>query len=130
MAETGRQTRDLTPAQRRAVAALLTERTARAAAEKAEIAERTLYRWLTHDDFQAALHAAEADLLASTTRQLLSGTTAAVGVVATIMTGDAPAGVRLRAAQTLLDQAHTWYTTKTLEERLSRLEAMYDQNTT
>ena len=107
----------LSPAQRRAVVAVLASRTVTAAAEKAEVSLRTLTRWLADPDFQAALTAAEADLLAVTTRQLLSSTMAALGVVGTIMTGDGPPGVRLRAATTWLDQARTWYETKTLEAR-------------
>lgn len=113
----------LSPAQRRAVVAVLASRTVTAAAEKAEVSLRTLTRWLADPDFQAALTAAEADLLAVTTRQLLSSTMAALGVVGTIMTGDGPPGVRLRAATTWLDQARTWYETKTLEARLQALEA-------
>jgi len=112
----------LSPAQRRAVVAVLASRTVTAAAEKAEVSLRTLTRWLADPDFQAALTAAEADLLAVTTRQLLSSTMAALGVVGTIMTGDGPPGVRLRAATTWLDQARTWYETKTLEARLQVLE--------
>ena len=112
----------LSPAQRRAVVAVLASRTVTAAAEKAEVSLRTLTRWLADPDFQAALTAAEADLLAVTTRQLLSSTMAALGVVDTIMTGDGPPGVRLRAATPWLDQARTWYETKTLEARLQVLE--------
>lgn len=113
----------LSPAQRRAVVAVLASRTVTAAAEKAEVSLRTLTRWLADPAFQEALAAAEADLLAVTTRQLLSSTMAALGVVGTIMTGDGPPGVRLRAATTWLDQARTWFETKTLEARLQALEA-------
>lgn len=113
----------LTAAQRRAILAVMTSRTTAAAAQKAEVAERTLYRWLTDPAFRAALTEAEAELQAATTRQLLSGTSAALGVVGTIMTGDGPPGVRLRAATTWLDQARTWYETKTLEARLQALES-------
>lgn len=113
----------LSAAQRRAILAVMTSRTTAAAAEKAEVAERTLYRWLADPAFQAALTEAEAEVQAATTRQLLSGTSAALGVVGTIMTGDGPPGVRLRAATTWLDQARTWYETKTLEARLQVLES-------
>lgn len=114
---------NLSASQRRAVAAVMATRTTVAAAEKAEVGLRTLHRWLADPAFQAALTEAEAELQTVATRQLLNGTMAALGVVDTIMTGDGPPGVRLRAATTWLDQARTWFETKTLEARLQALEA-------
>ena len=122
MAESGR----LSPKQTAAIAALMVSRNFREAAKKAEVPERTLYRWVKRDDFRAALHDAEAELLGATTRVLLTGTHAAVGVMATIMADDktVPPGVRLRAATSWLDQARSWYETESLEERLDDLEGV------
>lgn len=115
----------LSPKQTAAIAALMVSRNLREAARKAEVSERTLYRWVKRDDFRAALHDAEAELLGATSRVLLSGTHAAVGVMAGVMSDEKqPAGVRLRAATNWLDQARGWYETHTLEERLDDLEGV------
>jgi len=49
--------------QRRAIVALLSERTVRAAAQKAGIGERTLTRWRANPDFDRELRRAERELL-------------------------------------------------------------------
>ena len=123
MAESGR----LSPKQTAAIAALMVSRNLREAAKKADVPERTLYRWVKHNDgFRAALHDAEAELLGATMRVLLTGTHAAVAVMAGIMADDktVPSGVRLRAATSWLDQARSWYETETLEGRLDDLEGV------
>ena len=114
----------LTPAQRRAITAIMTTRTVTAAAEKAEVPLRTLTRWLAKDDFQAALHAAEADLVAGTVRMLLAASSTAVATTTTVLTeADTPAGVKLRAADLILTHGGRWYEVRSLEERLTALEA-------
>lgn len=124
MAETGRQTKDLTPAQRRAVAALLTERTARAAAEKAKIAERTLYRWLADPDFNRALSEAEGEVIAGATRRLLQLQDKAIDAVDDVFKdGETSAAVKLRAAQLTIDAMLKLRELRNVEGRLAALEA-------
>ena len=118
------QNGNLSAAQRRAVAAIMATRTTTAAALQAQVAERTLYRWLTDPAFQAAVAAAEADVLAVTTRAILALTLSAVDTLkATQDDLEAPAGVRVRAADLLLTHGGRWYELRTLEARLAALEA-------
>jgi hypothetical protein len=67
MTENGR----LSPAQKRALAAMLTERDVRSAAKAAGVAERTLFTWLKDPDFTQALRQAEAALIDEATRGLV-----------------------------------------------------------
>ena len=113
----------LSPAQVRAVAAIMTTRTVTAAAAEAKVTTRTIYRWLTDPDFKAALAAAEADLLASTTRMLLTASGQAVDTLkAAIDDPEAGHGVKVRAADLLLVHAPRLYELRTLEARLAALE--------
>ena len=124
MAENGRQTKDLTPAQRRAIAALLTERNARAAAAKAKVAERTLYRWLADPDFAVALAAAEGDIIAGATRRLLQLQDKAIDAVDAVFgDGETSAAVKLRAAQLTIDAMLKLRELRNVEGRLAALEA-------
>ena len=96
------QNGNLSAAQRRAVAAIMATRTTTAAALQAQVAERTLYRWLTDPAFQAAVTAAEADVLAATTRAILALTLSAVDTLkTTIEDKEAGHGVKVRAADLL-----------------------------
>ena len=114
---------NLSASQRRAVAAVMATRTTVAAAEKAEVGLRTLHRWLGDPDFKAALAAAEADLLAVTTRAILAITLAAVDTLkAAIDDPEAGHGVKVRAADLLLVHAPRLYELRTLEARLAALE--------
>jgi len=113
----------LSPAQRRAVAAIMTTRTTTAAAAEAGVSLRTLQRWLTDPDFRAALAAAEADVLAVTTRAVLANTLAAVDTLkAAIDDPEAGHGVKVRAADLLLVHGPRLYELRTLEARLQALE--------
>ena len=124
MAENGRQTKDLTPAQRRAIAALLTERNARAAAAKAKVAERTLYRWLADPDFAVALAAAEGDIIAGATRRLLALQDKAIDAVDGVFAdAETSAAVKLRAAQLTIDAMLKLRELRNVESRLAALEA-------
>lgn len=119
MAENG----TLTPAQRRAIAALLTERDVRSAAAAAKIAERTLWRWLDAPIFREALKAAEGDAVNAASRQLAGLAGTALDAVRTILENqETSASLRLRAAQIVLDNLLKLRELATLEERVSELE--------
>lgn len=123
MAENGRQTRELTPAQRRAVAALLTERNTRAAAEKAKVAERTLYRWLADARFTQALTEAEGEVIAGATRRLLQLQDLAIDAVDVIFQDkDAAPAAKLRAAALVIDGLLKLRELRNVERRLAALE--------
>lgn len=124
MAENGTKTAELTPAQRRAVAALLTERNTRAAAEKAKVAERTLYRWLADARFTQALTEAEGEVIAGATRRLLQLQDAAIDAVdAVFKDKETSAAVKLRAAQLTIDAMLKLRELRNVESRLVALEA-------
>ena len=113
----------LSTAQRRAVAAIMATRTTTAAAAQAEVSLRTLQRWLTDPAFLAAVAAAEADVLAVTTRAILANTLAAVDTLkAAIDDPEAGHGVKVRAADLLLVHGPRLYELRTLEARLRTLE--------
>ncbi len=62
---------ELTTNQRRALEALLSEPTVRAAAAACNLTERTLYRYLAESAFRAELHARQDDILAASTAALV-----------------------------------------------------------
>lgn len=114
----------MTPAQRRAIAALLENRDVKSAAKAANIGEATLFRWLREDDaFVAELRRAENELLDAVTRRLLQAQQGAVAVVIHLLAdGSVPPSVRLRAAALLMDQMVKLRELRNFEERLSAME--------
>ena len=113
----------LSPAQVRAVAAIMTTRTVTAAAAQAKVTTRTIYRWLADPAFQAALTEAEANVLAVTTRAVMAVMLAAVDTLkAAIDDPEAGHGVKVRAADLLLVHGPRLYELRTLEARLAALE--------
>jgi hypothetical protein len=61
---------DLEPGQERAIIALLSEPTLKAAAASASISETTLWRWLREPAFKDAYRKARSDALAQATAKL------------------------------------------------------------
>jgi len=127
MARNGRRD-GLSPGQGRAISALLTCQSIEQAAKQAGIGARTLHRWLTDPDFQAALTEAEGAAIAEATRRLVGLSDAAITTVASLMLdkGNSPT-VRLRAATSVLDYLLRLRELKNVEERLTALEAAIDQ---
>ena len=113
----------LTSRQRRGVTALLNERDLKTAAERVQVSERTLYRWLETPGFVAALRAAEGDALDAAARRLLTLQDPAISVITWVMAEKSnSAGVRLKAAQMVLDYLLKLRELRTLELRLEALE--------
>ncbi len=126
MAENGNPN-ELSERQRRAIAALLSARNVSEAAQAAQVGERTLRRWLAEPTFRAALTGAEGQAIDAATRRLVSLTDSAIDVLTTVMQDpDAPSGVRLRAAQGVLDNLLRLRELRNVEERLTRLEGLID----
>ena len=114
---------ELTAAQRRTLAALLSSRNPVEAAQMAKVSERSVRRWLTEPAFVAELRRLEREAIEQATRRLTNGTAAALDTVLAIMQDeDAAAGPRLRAATAWLDIALRWRELTALEERLAALE--------
>ena len=97
-------TDDLNDRQRRAIEALLTERTIQAAAARAEIGERTLRRWLDDPAFRAAYTDASRQLLAEAVGRLRAVAGEAVETLRAALS-DGLTSNRIRAATVLLDIA-------------------------
>jgi hypothetical protein len=95
---------DLTDRQRRALAALLTARTAQDAASQAGVGERTLRRWLNRPSFRVAYTEASRQRLSEAVGQLRAASAEAVNVLRAAL-DDQHTGHRIRAAIGLLDTA-------------------------
>lgn len=115
----------LTATQKRAIAALLTERDVRSAARAAHISERTLWRWLDDGAFREELSRQEGAVMDEVTRGLLSLQSAALEELQGMMVDDAiTPGVRLQAVKTALEMHLKYRELNNLEERVKRLEEL------
>ena len=121
---------NLNTKQERAIAALLTAKDVLAAAQQAGVGARTLRRWLDEDvAFQDALRAAEAQTLDSAVRRLTGAANSALNVLMVIMLDTkTPAGTRLRAAISVLEQMIKLRELNNVEQRLARLEELYEDD--
>lgn len=124
MTENDAQPKPLTPAQLKAVQAIVASRDIRAAAAACGIAERTLWRWMQIERFKFALAEAEASLIDYSMRRLLLLQENAIDTLESVLVDSAAsASVRLRAAQLALDMAVKVRELRDLEIRLVGLEA-------
>ncbi len=114
----------LTHKQERAVASLLVTSTLAEAAKQAGISEPTLWRWLKHEEFQAAYRAARRETVAQVVAQLQRASGEAVEALRTIMANPASRdGVRVTAARAILELAFKAVELEDIESRLTSLEA-------
>lgn len=113
----------LTPPQNRVITALLTERTTRDAARAANVAERTLWRWLADPAFRAELTRQEGAVIDEATRGLLAMQGTALEVFDNILKSPtANDANKLRAAEGVLDYLLKLRELNSLEERIRKLE--------
>jgi hypothetical protein len=110
--------------QKKAIAALLNARDLQSAAQQAGVSERTIYRWMDEDPgFLDDLKAAEADAIKAAGRRLVGAAESAITVILYVMLQNQnPPGVRLRAAQGILDQLIKFRNLDSIEERIAALE--------
>jgi len=110
--------------QRRAIAALLTSKSIKAAAELADVGERTLYRWLTLPEFRTELSQHEGATIDQAARRLVELGEKAIDELESILGNtQAAEGLKLRAAQTVLDYLLKLRELRNIEQRLTELEA-------
>jgi hypothetical protein len=107
----------------RALAALLSEATIVEAATRAGVGEATLLRWLAEPSFKARYRDARRQVV----EQAIVGLQQAAGAAVTVLSaiaGDAaqPAGARVSAARTILDQSFRGLELVDLVERIELLE--------
>lgn len=118
----------LKPKQREAITALLTERTKRAAASKAGVSERQLYKWLDDPIFKSALIEAEAAARNEIKRRIIKRAETLADTIGDIMEStEAPPAVRLSAAARLGDLFFRSDDQADLEQRITALEAAIDE---
>jgi len=114
----------LTPRQHAAIAALLSERTHALAAEKAEVAEQTLRRWLADDPaFLAAYRSARRTIMDAVVGRLQQVAAAAVDALERNLTSGKSAD-QIRAAVAVLDHAARGLELGDLMERVEELEQL------
>ncbi len=114
---------ELSPKQRRAVAALLATGEVTAAAREAGVHRDTLHRWLRQPDFLAAVRQAEAEALDELSRLLVRlGRTAAATLAKAMADPAAPYPTRVRAADAALGRLLQLRELATLEARVAALE--------
>jgi len=106
-----------------AIAALLTQRNVDEAARAAGIGVRTLLRWLKLPEFQKAYRQARREAFSQSIARLQQGTSAAATTLLKVMIDpSAPASVRVRAADSVLNHASKAIEIEDIEARLSELE--------
>lgn len=116
------QKTDVTPVQRRAVEALLTAPSIKAAAEVAGVQRKTLHRWLKDPAFTAALKEAESAAIASLSRRLaMLGEQAALALDDALQPGEDMKN-RLRACEIVIGNLLKLKELIDFEQRLQDLE--------
>ena len=106
-----------------AIAALLTQRNNEEAARSIGIAPNTLLRWMKEAEFDTAYRDAKRAAFGQSIARLQQGTSAAATTLLKIMIDpNAPASVRLRAADSVLNHAGKAIEIEDIEARLSESE--------
>jgi hypothetical protein len=113
----------LSAKQQKAIAALMTCRTARAAAKQAQIGERELYRWLQDAAFQAELKRAGQEAIDAAIRRLATLTGTAIDTLQWQMNAkNTTPSVKVRAADIVLARLLNLKELSDLEARITHLE--------
>ena len=109
--------------QEQAIAALLMEPTVTAAADKANVPERTLYRWLDEPGFTAAYREARRKAVKQTVARLQRASAPVVSILLQLAASDhTPATARVAACRAVLDYTFKAVELEDLDERLRALE--------
>jgi hypothetical protein len=105
-----------------AIAALLVEKTIRAAADRVGCHEHTIRQWLTKPEFAAAFRAASDAVMAGASNRLQALTDRACDVLAANLDAEKP-GDQLRAAETILTHVTKLAEVLDIGKRIAELEA-------
>lgn len=109
--------------QERAIAALITNSTIKAAATECGIAEKTLHAWLKDEDFAKELKEAQEGITRQAIGRMLLSISRSIETLEGIMEDETNnASPRVMAARTLLDYAFKVYEIQTVQQRLEALE--------
>jgi len=109
--------------QEQAIAALLSEPTIAAAAERVGVGEVTLWRWLQREDFRVDYQRARRETVAQAIAAIQQASSEAVQALREIMVdSEAPASSRVSAAKTVLEFALKGAELEDIEKRVTVLE--------
>jgi hypothetical protein len=118
----------ITVKQQKAITALLSERTARDAAKKAGVNEKTLYTWLADPVFRGALRSAEMGILETVTRRLGVGQALALDTLEKLIQSARHESTKLTACVSWLNMFVKYRDMQDIDERLTALEAAINDN--
>jgi len=119
---------EITPTQRRFLAALLVSRTVSEAIRKANVSERSAWRWMKDEAFRAALVEAEGQVLDAAMRRLLAMQATAIDALEAALTDpQARQSDKIRAVELALSHILRLRAATTLEERLNELEQRIEE---
>ena len=115
--------------QEEAIVALLTHRTVEEAAHAVKIAPKTLLRWLGIPAFKAEYRKARREGVFQAVARMQHATGAASVTILKLMTDpNAPAAVRLRAAECVFDRAMKGIEQEDIDARVTALEQAAEEN--
>lgn len=121
----------LTLKQEKVIAALLSEVTITAAANKAGVGERTIYTWLNEPVFKEAYRVACRASVQQVIAQLQNASNNALSVLLEIMNDKKEkASIRLTAAKTLLENGIKAFELEDLAQRVETLEKQFKEEQT
>jgi len=112
----------VTPRQAQGIAALLAEPTITAAAERAHVQPKTLYRWLRQPAFTAELRRAQGERIDQAAARLTGGLDQALDELERLMTSAQSETVRRQAATEWLNRVHQFVELRDIEARLTAIE--------
>jgi hypothetical protein len=113
---------------KRAVVALLSERSIGAAADRCGVNEKTLRRWMTDDEaFKAELTEARRALFQAGMNRVQALAAEAVETLAALMAPDVSPAVRLGAARMVAEIALQQHDAEVIVQRLEQIEALQRQ---
>lgn len=119
------QKRALSRKQRRFALALVTCRSVKAAAAKADISVRTAWVWLGDPDVRSVANQVLDAVLTEATHDAAGLMTDALDTLASIMADEqAPCGSRVSAARAILENGLRYHEQLTLAERVATLERL------
>lgn len=112
----------LSPNQLRAIQALLTVGTVRAAAQATGISAKQLHRWLGDDDFRQGLQDAQERAVQAHVTALIAQLADNRAAMVALRDGAQHESTRLRASIAIDDSLVKWRSIAEFEQRLARLE--------
>lgn len=107
----------------RAVTALITQPSIKAAAAYTGVTEKTMHKWLNDPEFSRRVQQAQLEVMQGVTKSIVNSGTQAIATLVEIMNdADNPAGARVTAARTVLDNTLKIFELQTIERRIEAIE--------